>query len=359
MLKLMEIILEALGLEMKDFVAMVGNKNSDCYFSKDYGVDVKFESGFKFKLEFHSTFFCNEGAFDLIRALYLKISEHIEIQLSINEIHVAQDYTGLKTTDFFKEGFSSPSYVKCFNILYDPLVKVKSQIPSTTFYLRDPSAKGSKWTMCFYDKTKELIEKKSTVSAIKNEYYKKLGYFDSEVTRVELKINSQLSRVHFDGLFSSETEEDFCKKILSTFYKKRRIYHLKSNEIFDKNNSDRFKKYKLWDQIFLNECEPVTNKSKDDLLFFEMLNKEQFRNRLANLLSKTNVKLSTDELEEEIVKANEIRIERISRKETTVRRQRLVLSKFKRNNNELFGKDKNGKHFGNLSLNSFFTLNDK
>lgn len=64
---LSKIIFAILGLDQNSFEVMKGSKNSTCYFSKDYGIDLKFKDHYFFTIEFHSTFFGDENAFTFIR----------------------------------------------------------------------------------------------------------------------------------------------------------------------------------------------------------------------------------------------------------------------------------------------------
>jgi hypothetical protein len=356
---LSKIIFAILGLDQNSFEVMKGVKNSTCYFSKDYGIDLKFKDHYFFTIEFHSTFFCDENAFTFIRQLFFKLSKYTRSQLSISEIHVAQDYTNINPTDFFPKGFNHKDYVHCFNVVYNPILKIKKQECFTTFYLKDPSVKGAKWSMCFYDKTQELHEKKSSNSDTKNDYYKKLGYFDLNVTRVELRINSQLSKVHFDSFFKSKNMEVFCKKILSTFYKKRKIYELKKDQRFDKKHPERFSKYHLWENIFENETESVKNNTGEDLELLELLNEEQLKKGMINLFSKFPGEISKEFIEEVCVESKKMRKKRIERKENTVRKKEQLLKTFSKLELEIentFYKDKNNKLIPNKSSESFIFL---
>jgi hypothetical protein len=369
-----------LGLESKDFLPMKNAKGYPRYWSRDYGIDIKFEKNFFFGIEFQSTFFCFPDAFEIVRLVVLYFSDEIGLQLSIKEMHVALDFDDIKPADFFPKGYDSKVYHQSFKATYIPYVGGDEL---ETFYLR---GNGYRWNLAVYNKTKELRDNKSRASVFKNNYYKELGYFDSDldlnesdnenesqnqnnetgkgeredktITRVELKLNSELCRMHFDAFFSASSCEDFCNGVLSSFYKKHKIYKLKKGEVFNKKRPERHQKYKIWDRIFNNEFSAPKNLTVDDLNFLESLTEEEFVDRLANLFCKSNCgNLTPDFIERVIKKAKLKRDDRFSRKEKTIKRREYILNEF---SEKLKSEDvllyQNGKYIPNTSLRSAWNL---
>jgi hypothetical protein len=66
-----------LGLESKDFLPMKNAKGYPRYWSRDYGIDIKFEKNFFFGIEFQSTFFCFPDAFEIVKLVILYFSDEI------------------------------------------------------------------------------------------------------------------------------------------------------------------------------------------------------------------------------------------------------------------------------------------
>ncbi|MAG65319.1 MAG: hypothetical protein CMK74_05535 [Pseudomonadales bacterium] len=344
----LDLVLEFLGLDIGE-ARYEKLKKREVYFFKDHGIDVKVLNHF-LMIEFHSTFFCFENAFEMIRQSCLFISEKVGMQISITEMHIAQDHDDIKPSDFFAKGFDHYSYHKAFKAIYQPFVGTEKL---ETFYLKDGGK--NRWSFICYNKSLELKKNKSNSSIFKNQYYEKLGYFDDEITRIELKLNSEITRRHFDAFFSLKSEQEFCHHVLGSFYKKHKVYHLEINETFNEKHPESHKKYYLWHQIFNHRIQKQKSKDFEEIYELETLSEKEVIQRLSNLLSKSKFHL-TEELISKIFEEAKIKKkEKFKRREQTYQHQKEVLDLYSRNYKELLALDKEtGKAVSNPKNNSFF-----
>jgi hypothetical protein len=359
---LKKLLERCLGIPSDSYRQMSGKKNAPCFWSKDFGVDFKIVrgNGHVFEVEFQSAFFCFPNAYGLIGKLIVELyrRENAGFMSSILELHIAQDFIDFKTADLFPQGFGSDCYVKRFKCVYRPFIHENN---SQAFYLNDPN---SSWGIIIYDKSKELKDQQKDRSLFKNEYYRKLGYFDQQVTRVELKINSKICRKHTHNFLTIGNEVEFCKSVLKDFYKGHRIYELSPGMVFDEKNPSRNKLYPLWQDIFdrKSNYEPRSLKEiASDLEHYDSLTIEEIEKRLVNLFARFSGTLSVSVLEEVVQRAKEKARKRDLRYQQTKLKQQKLINELDRDFTKILPVNifKSNEILPNTPVNSFWVNSEQ
>lgn len=349
--EIFEFVCEVAGFDSEMFFAGHLKGGGFYYNSRDLGLDVKLKKN-KLTLEFQSLFFINDNAFDLIRLLFVELSIKINLQCSLSEMHVAKDFKNILPSDFFKGGFDNPKYQKSFKAIYQPFVGTEEL---ETFYIKGTK---SRWTIAVYNKTQELKSNRSKLSEFKYQYYKKMGYTDEEITRVEIKINAELCRTFFDPFLQSSNEYEFINQVTANFFFRRKIYLLKKGQIWDQRNSSRYNKYDLWEKIASTESKKENFNNSNSLHHLETLTKKQIVNRMANYFARYTGKITDELIKEVLTKANKKKNDRFRRKEETTLRYKKAISKFLKNRKgsiNIFLK-KDGKFISNTKENSSWPI---
>lgn len=326
--QLLEEISAFLGIKIEDAV-YTESSSKKTFFFKEAGIDLKFTHT-RFCIEFHSTFFCYENSFELTRKLGLHLSEYFGLQLTITEMHIAQDFDDISPSDFFAKGFNHPSYHKAFNATFQPFVGTEEL---ESFYLKDTAK--NRWSLICYNKTKELLNNKSKYTLFKFNHYKQRGYIDNQITRIELRLNSEHCRKHFEAFFLSDTVIDFCDHVLGSFYKKHKIYLLKPGETFNKKRPENYQKYYLWHRIFNKRKNESFLKDFNEILELETLSRKQVVSRISNLLAKYHAPMNPEILEEIIEEAKKKKTDRFERRQKTIERQKLILDSYSKKPKEV------------------------
>lgn len=348
--RLLEEISAFLGVKIEDAV-YTESPSKKTFFFKEAGIDLKF-TFHHFYIEFHSTFFCYEGSFELTRKLGLYLSEYFGLQLTITEMHIAQDFDDISPSDFFAKGFNHPSYYMGFNATFQPFVGTEEL---ESFYLKDTAK--NRWSFICYNKTKELSDNKSKYTLFKFNHYKQRGYLEKEITRAELRLNSEHCRKHFEAFFLSESLVDFCSHVLGSFYKKHKIYLLKPGETFNKKRPENHQKYYLWHRIFNKRKNESFLKDFNEILELETLSKKQVVSRISNLLAKYHAPMNPDILKEIIEEAKKKKTDRFERRQKTIERQKLILDSYSKKPKEvLMVHPDNGKLIPNITTERFIVL---
>ena len=253
-----------------------------CFFCKEIGTDFKISTDLVI-IEFHGTF-CSLYGWDRFRILKSKIQDLFNTYARITEVHIAQDFTHLPVTGFFKH----PHLVYRFKTL-----KQEIENPATgkveTIYLW---SSNSRWNLCIYDKTTELNKKITKSIPEKIEYYRERGYLDKDVTRVELKLKSDYCKKFIETFESDKTEEEICCSILNYWFMKHRIYALKKSDRFDMKHPDRHRVWTVWRRMFcFNGTVLEESRLPDDALFKNLhaTNVDIIAEKIANSSLRYNV----------------------------------------------------------------------
>ena len=155
-----------------------------CYYSRESGIDLKISKS-KIEVEFHSTFFATfypEG-YSILKRLKAKIQNSFNTYARLSRIDVAQDYINLPLEKLI--------FKKTHKVQFNSLERLYKNNKTNSLETIDRHDKKYTWRLTCYDKTAELKANESKSSQTKNEYYKSQGYFDHQITRVELKLKSK------------------------------------------------------------------------------------------------------------------------------------------------------------------------
>lgn len=214
-------------------------KKRVCYFSRQYGVDLKIEKS-TIQIEFHGTFLSLHG-YDRLRILKFKIQEIFKTYCRITEVHVCQDFKNLQLERCFKRK--------------DLVWRFKAQLSQVespddksveTIYLR---SRNFRWNLILYNKTVEL-QKNKAKQLEKFHHYESRGYLEEPITRIELKFKSDYCKLFLETFESNLDETDICKTLLSFWHRKHRIYVLNPSLVFDHKHPERHKEWSVWKKIF-------------------------------------------------------------------------------------------------------------
>ncbi len=349
-----DLIEDVLDLPWENFEKM-GCAKKPKYWARDFGIDLKIEDFMYFDVEFQSTFFCFDQAYRLISYFISEACRRSGYMVSVLEIHVARDFFGIHPNEFFEKGFDSKSYVKRFKCNYRAFVNEKNE---KNHYL---AGKSNDWGVSIYDKTRELIEQRAKRTPFKYNYYESLGYIDKQVTRVELRINSKISRRHTHNLIMEKDEEEFCKSVFKDFYKGHRIYEIKEGEVFNEKDPKRNNIYKLWEDVFNLETQLAprgTDELKEELLNLGNLSKPQLLKRFERALLDSDFTISDGELSTLRERTHKKRQEKKRRFLETKDKHAKLVEEFNKIEKPVASwNDVTGKIYPNRSLTSFIGVN--
>lgn len=253
--KATSVLFQIFGYHQED-LQIFYKPNQTCYFNKRTGTDFKISTNLII-IEFHGTF-CALYGWEVFKILKNKLQEAFQSFARITEIHIAQDFINLSITDLFKH----PQLVSRFMAHRSEVVNIKTK-EVETIYLR---SLNSRWNLTIYDKTNELRKNIFKSSPDKIEHYRKRGYLDSKVTRVELKLHSDYCKKFIETFESKKPEKEICEAILSFWYKRHKIYSLKKSQSFDEKHPERHQIWPLWKKLFAKKQKLLESKLPDDAL---------------------------------------------------------------------------------------------
>lgn len=255
----LQTLLEVFGYSHEDLILST-KESRKCYYAKQFGTDIKI-SRREIVIEFHSTFFAISGHSGF-RSIKLKLQEIFKTLVRITEAHVAQDLSNLPVNSFFPK--------KMDNLLFQFKCKKSEIVNLKTRELETINLSGPKarWRLTIYNKTAELKAKINQSSPAKIQHYKDLGYFETSITRVELKFKSEFCNKFIETFESNMTETEICNALLNFFYKQHRIYLLKPNEIFNPKRPEKFCHWSRWESLFSkNDSRLVPSQLDKDATF--------------------------------------------------------------------------------------------
>lgn len=196
------------------------------------------------EIQFKSTFFAI-ATYDTFICLKKRLRHFFKTPILVKEFHIAQDFLNLPVGKFFPKDLSSLKFqFKCYTD--DPRYEMKSRYPGTR-YINGPR---KKWQIAVYDKTKELRDNATRDTIEKQEYYKSKGYFENEVTRVELKFFTEYCRDFFKVFEEEEKEIDLCHLLLNEWYRKHKVRSLKRGQVWNPKHPERVNEWHKWKKLF-------------------------------------------------------------------------------------------------------------
>lgn len=268
-------LFQSLGLDEEECENdIIGKK--EVFFFRDRGIDFKIYQ-YHIEVEFHSTFFASN--FEPLRIIQGLCKAGLNYNLLLRPIRVdiARDVLDYNLNDFYEVCTNLDKFKFNFKAL-TWIREVKSR-DVESIYLKGGK---SRWSLCIYNKSKEIKDNWHKMTESKRDYYK--YYLNRKVIRFELRVRSEFlkSRTFFD-FFYEEEETNLCIKILANWSKRRSIF------INDENN----KKLEIFEKVFKYEksskgyytmlLSPIPHyKSKDKLQrkIFTLIKNSEFYGRL-------------------------------------------------------------------------------
>lgn len=277
------LLLKTFNISLDDIEESARGKTV-CLFSRQNGMDFKLSSK-EVIIEFHSTFFAKYDYQSFLNTKR-KIQEVLGTFPRIIRVDVAQDFIEMPVDEFFPKDKSNLHFAfraKSYAIENEKTKKIE------TIYL---SGSKSRFQICIYDKTTELKNNQKRMTAEKKAHYGSMGYFESQVTRFEIRFKSEICKMFLQEFEECADETLLCKKLLNFFYQKHRIYKTQKGETFSKKNSNRHATWKKWDDIFCHKGinANITN-AKD--LFFRKQNNLKIED-VAKIIAEKSISYSVD-----------------------------------------------------------------
>jgi len=244
------------------------NPRVDQWFLKRYGLYFKI-SDTKIEIQFKGTFFTVIGyeSYVVIRErLYKAFNSYPRV----HELHIAQDFQDLNSDRFLPADHEN-SLQFCF--LMDNIITTK-QMKTGAYKTRYLNGPRKEWQIAVYDKTKELLNHAKRDTKEKQDHYREAGYFDSQITRVELRFYTKYCRDFIATIeIEAQSESDLCERILNYFYSKHKVRKCKPGKTFDKTHPERTPEWSKWKKIF----QKGSLKLKRNVLIRDAVFKEGFR----------------------------------------------------------------------------------
>lgn len=213
------------------------------FFSKETGIYFKISDS-EIEVQFKSTFFAI-ASYDTFVCLKQRLRHTFNTLINYREFHIAQDFINLPVKSFFPKDLSPLKFqFKMYS--EDPNYEFKSKYPGTRYL----NGNRREWQIAIYDKTKELQDNAKRDTIEKQKYYYDKGYFDNEVTRVELRFKTKYCRKFFAEIESNDDEKVLCERLLSYFYDNHKIRRLKRGQIWNPNHPERVNEWTKWKKLF-------------------------------------------------------------------------------------------------------------
>jgi hypothetical protein len=231
------------------------------YFAKEFGIYFKV-SDVEIEIQFKSTFFAI-ATYDNFLCLKQRLRHVFNTVINYREFHIAQDFINLPVEKFFPKDLSR---LKFMFIMFseDPNYEFKSKYAGTRYL----NGNRREWQIAIYDKTKELQDNAKRDTFEKQEYYRKKGYFDNEVTRVELRFKTKYCRKFFAEIESNDNEQLLCEKMLSYFYDHHKVRRLKKKQVYNPNHPERVNEWTKWKKLFKKTTAKIkSNELPRDAIF--------------------------------------------------------------------------------------------